>query len=373
MLIASALLYVTLAVVLALGSLRMRRSRALADDACPHISVVVCARNEERDLPACIASLRALDYPRDKLEVLLVDDASTDATPIVIASACREDARFVALDTRGEQGSPLRAKARALATGIRAARGEWVLVTDADARVPTTWARHLLDGADASVGAIAGAVFTLPSGLVGFCEWWIDCLIVPAGFGVAAHGGPAPCIGANMAFRREPYERLGGLDAIGRDRVGEDLAIFELIARAGLKARAQADATSMVRVAPVGGFSLLLSKWRRWFLGTFDAPAAVWLPIACCIACRTVFAVALLASLILRTPDALLALALGTFANASLLAVAQWRFDERKALLWAPLFELFSCMMWPLYGASLVISRKVRWRGAGYVVRYGDS
>ena len=46
----------------------------------PRVSVVTAARNEEQNIGACIESLTRLDYPKDKLEIIIVDDGSTDAT-----------------------------------------------------------------------------------------------------------------------------------------------------------------------------------------------------------------------------------------------------------------------------------------------------
>src|SRR5262245_17412696 len=52
-------------------------------DAWPFVSIIVPARNEERNIGECVASLLAQDYPR--FEVIVVDDASTDATPRILA------------------------------------------------------------------------------------------------------------------------------------------------------------------------------------------------------------------------------------------------------------------------------------------------
>ena len=55
--------------------------------AWPCVSILVAARNEEANLPRCLASLRALDYPAHLLEILVGDDASTDGTRAVAEAA----------------------------------------------------------------------------------------------------------------------------------------------------------------------------------------------------------------------------------------------------------------------------------------------
>ena len=55
--------------------------------ALPSAAVIVAVYNGARTLPACLASLRRLDYPADRLELIVVDNASTDATPRLLAEA----------------------------------------------------------------------------------------------------------------------------------------------------------------------------------------------------------------------------------------------------------------------------------------------
>lgn len=374
-LLAFSIFYALVLTSVALGNLRTKRSRALADSECPAISIIVCARNEENDLPACIDALLALDYPRDRVELLLIDDASTDATGQIIAAARARDQRIVALTTEGTPQGVLRGKARALATAASRARGEWILVTDADARVSPAWPRHLLDGADATVGMVGGGVFAYPRGLVGLFEWWVDCLITPAGTGIAGHGAAFTCFGPNMGFRREVYERSGGLEAAARDgklRVAEDLALFTLITRSGYRTLVKADAATVVRLTPVSSIVNLFSKWRRWYLGGFEGPVAVWLPTAFLVTVRILISYAFLVGLVMAPWRTLPCMALVAAANTVPQGIAQWRFGQRGIVWLAPLFELFCCVAWSILGVSLLVSRRIRWRGEGYVIRFEE-
>ena len=100
------------------------------DDA-PSLSIVVPARDEERNIESCVRSLlaqRGVD-----MQVIVVDDGSTDATAVILARLQRE---FPTLEVVA--GEPLPAgwvgKPWACAQGARRARGEWLLFTDADSR-----------------------------------------------------------------------------------------------------------------------------------------------------------------------------------------------------------------------------------------------
>lgn len=95
----------------------------------PFLSIIVPARNEERQIETCVRSLLAQHYPH--FEVIVVDDRSTDATAQILNRLSAVDARL-----RVVRGDPLPegwiGKPWALTQGVRCARGEWLLFTDAD-------------------------------------------------------------------------------------------------------------------------------------------------------------------------------------------------------------------------------------------------
>lgn len=119
----------------------------------PFVSVIVPVFNGEATLAACLESLAAQDYPRDRYEILVVDNNSTDRTAAVAQShavRCVREDRV--------QGS-YAARNR----GIHEARGEIVAFTDADCVASPQWIRQGVAGfADASVGGVAGAIHPLP-------------------------------------------------------------------------------------------------------------------------------------------------------------------------------------------------------------------
>src|SRR5207302_7734092 len=97
----------------------------------PHVSIIVPVRNEEATIDACVASLLAQDYP--DFDVILVDDASTDATPSLLAEWARRDHRVQVHRVNHLPGG-WAGKVHALHTGVMHTSGEWLLFTDADPR-----------------------------------------------------------------------------------------------------------------------------------------------------------------------------------------------------------------------------------------------
>lgn len=118
----------------ALGAMQLPwlRDYASAEDAdCPSVSLIFAARDEEEKLPRALETLRQIDYPR--LEIIAVNDRSSDGTARILGAAARSDPRLkiVSIDVlpEGWLGKP-----HALQRASEASSGEWLLFTDADVR-----------------------------------------------------------------------------------------------------------------------------------------------------------------------------------------------------------------------------------------------
>lgn len=99
------------------------------EDALPAVSVVIPARNEERNLEHALQSVLDLDYP--DLEIIVVNDRSTDATGAILAKMLARDARL-AVVTIDDLPAGWIGKPHALHVGAQRARGAFILFTDAD-------------------------------------------------------------------------------------------------------------------------------------------------------------------------------------------------------------------------------------------------
>ena len=187
----------------ALARAARAQAMSVADIECvwPSMSVVVCAWNSDATLDECLEHVCALDYPN--LEVIVVDDGSTDATAEV---------------ARGHQGVqvvsvPHAGLATARNTGLSLASGELIAYIDADAYPSPEWPYYLALGMDRSdVVAVGGP--NLPP------------VSDPpkAHFVARAPGGPSHVLltddraehipGCNMAFWREALIEAGGFDPV---------------------------------------------------------------------------------------------------------------------------------------------------------------
>jgi chlorobactene glucosyltransferase len=133
-------------------TVQARRAQPLTDP--PLVSVIVPARNEAHHIAACVTSLLAQDY--QNLEVIVVDDGSTDDTGALVAELAKGDSRLALV-----HGEPLpenwMGKAHACSQGYARAKGKWLLFTDAD----TEHAPFLLSGVMAAILKAGASVATV--------------------------------------------------------------------------------------------------------------------------------------------------------------------------------------------------------------------
>ena len=365
--------------VLGYGLSRLRRATPVLDADAPTVSVVVTARNEARDLPRCLASLAALDYPADRLQLVLVNDRSTDRTgELLDAFAARHRDRHlgtVVLHTAQLPPNGLEAKAHGLAHGMAYATGEWILITDADAAVPRGWARHLMGLAGRDAVMVGGGISVCPTPWWGRIEGAMQHYLLAYGHAAAGLGVPFACIGPNMAIRRDAYEAAGGLKA-ARLYVAEDLALFDIAKRDGRPIRLAADPETTVEVVPVPRPALLISQLRRWLGGGVAQNPWLALFLVGILTWGVGLAAFLLAGWTLVPPERWAGFAAAKFVGELLLMrMLARRFAPHRAsvgpvALATVLLQLYQLVALAVLPLSFAVTRRLRWVGEGYTVRY---
>jgi len=180
----------------------------------PFVSIVIPVYSRALDLRACLESLAALDYPTSRLEIIVVDDGSTDDTRDV---ACKFDVKLISLGSN-------RGQSAARNVGVSAAAGEITAFIDSDCTADRSWLRDLVPFFQDSRTALVGgyvASFYEQSLLDRYEEaksplnMGEDLLV---GSGSETDFYVPTC---NMLVRTDAYLKAGGLNEVFR--VGEDV------------------------------------------------------------------------------------------------------------------------------------------------------
>ncbi|KAA3657116.1 MAG: glycosyltransferase, partial [Calditrichaeota bacterium] len=191
----------------------------------PTVAVIVAARNEEHNLPRLLHHLQQLDYPREKLEICIVDDRSTDNSAPILQSAREDMPNLKVLHVRN-QIKDFAPKKRALDMAIRATRGEIIMLTDADCSPPPTWIREMLACyKEESAGVIGYSPYRFDKPMPKMLrkmlslEFFSVAAVAAASVGL---GTPATAAGCNLSYRRQTYLRAKGFEGIRHWVSGDD-------------------------------------------------------------------------------------------------------------------------------------------------------
>ena len=253
----------------------------------PAISILVAAYQEEELIGETLRSISALEYPGD-LEILVMDDGSTDGTPDRVRECEQLFAGIPNMTLKLIREERNRGKARVLNHGLELASHELIITIDADTLLEkgciVSLVEHLVASPPETV-AIAGAVF-----VANHDESWITRAQQWDYFhGIAAvkrmqgmYYGTLVAQGAFSIYRKQALVEAGGWP----DTVGEDIALTWSLLRKGLIVRHAEDAIAWTH-APAS-FSGLASQRKRWARGMIEA-LAIHKPLLSMRKLRTMF------------------------------------------------------------------------------------
>jgi hypothetical protein len=323
-----------------LGAWRATHSTSLDEepetlpDDPPLVSIVVPARDEARNIARCVSSIIGTRYPR--VEIIVVDDHSTDATASVVRSIANDDPRVRVLAApdlpAGWFGKPW-----ACATGARAAAGAILCFTDADTvHAPDLLPRvvHALRRRDVAMLSVAG--------VQELGTFW-ETVLQPQVFAMLSlrYGGTETVNGSPHAYdkiangqyiviTRAAYDAVGGHESV-RGAVAEDLMLAQRVFGAGI-AEAIVLGTAQLSTRMYTSLDEVVRGWRKnIFAGGVEA-----LPKHPVV--RAVFPFALLLFPVLQLVPVL---ALAAAASGSL-----W--PDGAALVWSVIATTVALISWML-------------------------
>lgn len=183
------------------------------------VSVLIPARNEEKFIGRCIASVRATGWTAERLEILVIDHQSTDDTAAVARKA---GAQVISADRKKKIGAVRN-------VGLTKAKGDFVAFVDADCTVPRTWLSSAISilVSDPRVGAVGGGSALAPAD-----GTWVERCLASTRRTPSTRAAATTLATCSIVSRRELFSELGNFneDVIS----GEDDDISNRIRERGL-------------------------------------------------------------------------------------------------------------------------------------------
>ena len=235
------------------------------------VSILVAARNEENNILQCLKSLSELNYPIDKLQILIGDDASEDETANIIKSFIKDKPHFQ-YHFIDHNLPNLRGKQNVLAQLAHHTTGDIFVITDADITHNKDWLAVITAPFDDQrIGVVSGVTVVNPINLwSGFqtLDWLIGMITIKV---LDSFGLPVTSVGNNMAVSRKAYVSVGGYESLPFS-ITEDYLLFQAILNRGFLHQWIFNDKILNRSAHISDLKTLFHQRKRWLHGGVAGP-----------------------------------------------------------------------------------------------------
>ncbi len=249
------------------GFTRFSKGKDIAGKDLSGFTVIIPFRNEEDRILPLLESLQNIEYKLDLFEIILVDDASDDNSVELIRQRLgTSNLNWKILPNERSSGSP---KKDAISVGIKASGKDWIMTTDADCTVPPLWLQRY----DRYIGKnqpvmVCGPVSFYHLGTTSLAAHYqmIEgiCLqgVTIGGFGFKR---PLLCNGANLAYKKEAFEKVAGFTDNSDMASGDDIFLMDKIRKQYRgKVGFLKDPHAIVRTLVMNNWKAVLQQRIRW-------------------------------------------------------------------------------------------------------------
>lgn len=271
-----------------LQNLPLTNELELNDSLLPEVSVLVTARNEEKNIKETILSLSKQNYPLAKFKIVAVDDRSTDATGDILNSLLdvvkNLEIIYLTEDDFAQDGKKVKrklSKKDALKIGISSLTTEYVVTTDADCIYDVNWLRSygtsLVNNKTDKIGIVAGVTIFHKEKYSNFFEkFWQEMQYIDffsqtlLGAGAIGHNKGFTANGSNLMLKRSLYANNEDNDNSNNDVTkqkyasGDDFFLIQSAEKENLDLHFLTNEESVVKSLPVDTLKDLFNQRARW-------------------------------------------------------------------------------------------------------------
>ncbi len=224
-------------------------------------SVLIPARNEQNNIGKLLEGIINQTYPKELIEIIVIDDGSTDQTAHIVQNHAA--AKLIQLpQAEGSVG-----KKRALEAGIRSATHEWIITTDADSVPAAEWIATInafLDRKE-TVCVVGPVTLSTSNGLVQAFQRYDHLMFQGITGAAVAAEQHALGNGANLCYRKDAFEAVGGFQGIDQVASGDDVLLIEkFIMQYPHQVRFLKSHNALVKTASCSTWKELWQQRLRW-------------------------------------------------------------------------------------------------------------
>ena len=250
------------------GLVRLKNTPIEKCQDVPAVSIVIAARNEGENIGNLLDDLSQQTYPREKLQVVIADDRSTDDTWSIIEKHINKNniIRGIRIAERDTNMTP---KKYALTKAIEESSGEILISTDSDCRVPNTWVKSIVETFDRDTGIVIGYSKVDAKSKRFFDHFQsIDFLaLMSANAGTLGWGNAWTGSGQNIAYRQSAFDKINGFNPVADQLSGDDFYLVQAISKIA-KAKYNINPTGFVKTKPSMNLIKFINQRIRWASNT---------------------------------------------------------------------------------------------------------
>ncbi|WP_317898687.1 glycosyltransferase [Aurantibacillus circumpalustris] len=228
------------------------------------LTLIICARNEEKNIMICLSSLLKQKYVLNKIQLILINDASTDSTVHRAETILKNSGiNYKIISNQQQKG-----KKHSISYAMQFAINDLIVLRDADTfTLSDLWLQNISDfyqstKADLIIAPIAIANY---SGLFWSLQAIENNVLTVAACGSAYYNKPFLCNGANLIFTKKIFEKTNGYSSHIDSISGDDIFFMEDVKQIqGSKIAYLKSAPALVYTYPTFSFKKLLLQKTRW-------------------------------------------------------------------------------------------------------------
>ncbi len=253
------------------GWLRLKVFNKIVNPFSTFVSIIIPARNEEDTILQCIKDIEKQDFPKELVEVIVVNDNSTDGTSQNVKEYIKGISTLPHVDTKIidliEDENTNAFKKKAILKGIQQAKGELIITTDADCRMNNLWLPTLVSYYEQYHPKFISAPVSNHEEKNWFGKFQtLEFLgLIGIGAGGIKNAVPTMCNGANIAYTKEVFFEVNGFDDISNLASGDDTFLMLKIAK---KYKEEIhfikSFDAIVYTTPKDTFSEFVEQRKRW-------------------------------------------------------------------------------------------------------------